>query len=74
MHREPTSSQKSKDKFENPDEHVQGVILNILVEFAEMSVSTPTDSFKKVVNCPAEAKSQSCLNQMLHLKKFKVSI
>ena len=71
MEKQCNDKQQSKDKFEQLDDHVKGVILVASSESTETSAAKPTDSFKTILDCSTAAKSQSCLNQMLHLKSAK---
>ena len=66
---------KSKNKFDNLDENMKVMVLNSSTKSTEFSASEPVDTLKQIIECPTAAKSQSRLNQMLHLKNaYKISI
>ena len=74
MEKQHNDKQQSKDKFEQLDDHVKSMILVASSESTEMSVAKPTDSLKTILDFSAATKSQSCLNQVLHLKKRKENV
>ena len=65
---------KSKNKFENLDDHAQKMMLNSSAECNEFSDTSPVSTLKQLLNCSTASKSQICLNQMLQLKRCKVSV
>lgn len=50
------------------------MVLNSSTKSTEFSALEPVDTLKQIIECPTAAKSQSRFNQMLHLKKCKVSV